>query len=174
MKKIAVLLLLLASLAVKAQNEFDAAAFYSDFKKICADAQKGFSSLKGRSRNSEYPELQSEYNIKLLLPGSDSGKIVFPVNGNPHAVFYFSPHKNRTKTDQEGVNLREAVEKAYNEPLYIRTETTTVKGHPFTNTWFFKDAGETSSPKALFRMNIYYQEGKYYLQFEIRGQPASP
>ncbi len=171
MKRIILFFLLFAVSEVYGQNEFAATAFYKDFKKIYEDAQAGFVNYKGDKRKSEFEELATEYKVKLLLPLADSGKIVFPVSANrPYVVYYFESGKARLKVDQRSMNLRDAVLSAFDQPLYSRSETTLINNHPFTNTWYFTDPSETRSAFAEFRMNIYFNEGKYYLAFEIRGK----
>lgn len=171
MKRITLFFLLFAVSEVYGQNEFAAAAFYTDFKNIYEDAQAGFVNYKGDKRKSEFEELATEYKVKLLLPLADSGKIVFPVSANrPYVVYYFEPSKVRLKVDQRSMNLRDAVLSVFVQPLYSRTETTIINNHPFTNSWYFTDPAETRSAMAVFRINIYFNEGKYYLAFEIRGK----
>jgi hypothetical protein len=152
------------------QNEFAATGFYNDFKNVYADAQAGFRTNKGAKRNSEYAELQTEYQVKLMLSLADSGKIVFPNAGNPYAIYYFEPSKVRLKVDQRALNLQEAVLAVYEQPLYSRTETVLVKNRPLSNTWIFTTAEETRQSAALFRLSIYFDDGKYFLSFEIRGK----
>ena len=171
MKRIILFFLLFLVSQVNGQNEFAATAFYTDFKKIYEDAQAGFVNYKGDRRKSEFEELATEYNVKLLLPLADSGKIVFPLSGNrPFVVYYFEPSKVRLKVDQRAMNLRDALLTVFDQPLYNRTETTIINNHPFTNSWYFTDPAETRSAWAAFRMNIYFNEGKYNLVFEIRGK----
>jgi hypothetical protein len=155
------------------QNEFAASAFYTDFKKIYEDARAGFINYKGDKRISEFEELAIEYNVKLLLPLADSGKIVFPVSGNnPFVVYYFEPDKIRLKVDQRAMNLRDAVLTVFDKQLYARTETSVINNHPYTNSLYFTDPNETRSAMALFRINIYFNDGKYDLVFEIRGKKS--
>jgi hypothetical protein len=171
MKKLLFLFLVFSGMKVNGQNEFAATAFYNDFKKIYEDAQAGFVNYKGEKKNSEFEELAKEYKVKLLLPLADSGKIVIPASGNrPYVVYYFEPSKVRLKVDQRAMNLRDAVLTTFDQPLYSRTETTMIDNHPFTNSWYFTDPAETRSAQAEFRMNIYFNEGKYNLAFEIRGK----
>jgi len=171
MKRILLFFLLFTVSEVYGQNEFAATAFYTDFKKIYQDAQTGFVNYKGDKRKSEFEELATEYKVKLLLPLADSGKIVFPVSVNrPYVVYFFEPSKARLKVDQRSTDLRDAVFSVFDQPLYSRTETTMINNHPFTNSWYFTDPLETRSAMAVFRMNIYFNEGKYYLAFEIRGK----
>ena len=171
MKRIILFFLLLTVLEVYGQNEFAAAAFYADFQKIYNDAQAGFINYKGDKKKAEFEELATEYKVKLLLPLADSGKIVFPVSVNrPYVVYYFEPSKSRLKVDQRSADLRDAVLYAFGQPLYSRTEITMINNHPFTNSLYFTDPAETRSAMAIFRMNIYFNEGKYYLAFEIRGK----
>lgn len=170
MKK--VLLLCAMTFLIKAygQNEFAATGFYSDFKKVYEDAQIGFTTYKGVKRTSEYEELQTEYQVKLMLPLADSGKIVFPNSGNPYVVYYFEPSKVRLKVDQRALSLQEAVLAVYGQPLYSRTETVLVKNRPLSNTWLFTSADEARHSAAIFRLSIYFDDGKYFLSFEIRGK----
>ena len=170
MKKLIILFVSFFTAKAYCQNEFAATAFYDDFKKIYTDAQFGFRAYKGDKRKSEFEELATEYKVELLLPLADSGKIIIPVTGNPYVVYYFEPDKVRLKVDQRAVNLREAVLTAFAEPLYAITENSIINNHPFSNTLYFTDANETRSEFAVFRMNIYYVTGKYYLSFEIKGK----
>ena len=82
-----ILFLLFVLTRANAQNEFAATAFYTDFKKIFADAQAGFTDCKGIKRKSDFEELATEYYAKLMLPLADSGKVVFPVAGNPYVIY---------------------------------------------------------------------------------------
>jgi hypothetical protein len=174
MKRIILFFLLFTIQEVFGQNEFAATAFYTDFKMIYEDAQAGFVNYKGEKRKSDFEELAVEYNVKLLLPLADSGKIVFPVSANnPYVVYYFEPDQARLKVDQRAVNLRDAILIVFDKPLYSRTETTIIDNHPFTNSWYFTDPAETRTVMALFRMNIYFQDGKYFLAFEIRGNKVN-
>jgi hypothetical protein len=102
---------------------------------------------------------------------ADSGKIVFPVSVNrPYVVYYFEPSRSRLKVDQRSTDLRDAVLSVFDQPLYSRTETSMINDHPNTNSLYFTDPAETHSAMAVFRINIYFKEGKYYLAFEIRGK----
>lgn len=171
MKRIILFFLLFILSEVNGQNEFAATAFYSDFKKIYEDAQAGFINYKGERRKSEFEELATEFNVKLQLPLSDSGKIVFPLSGSrPYVIYYFEPSKVRLKVDQRAMNLRDALLTVFDQPLYSRTETSMINNRPYTNSLYFTDPAETRSAWAAFRMNIYYREGKYYLAFEISGK----
>ncbi len=171
MKRIILFFLLFSLPEVYGQNEFAASAFYIDFNKIYSDAQTGFVNYKGAKLNSEFEELVIEYNVKLLLPLADSGKIVFPVSDNrPFVVYYFEPSQVRLKVDQRAVNLRDAVLTVFDKPLYSRTETNIINDHPITNSYYFTDPGESRSGLAEFRINIYFKDGKYNLAFEIRGK----
>ena len=122
MKKLVILFFSFFAVKAFGQNEFAASTFYEDLRKIYTDAKFGFATYKGAKRISGFEELATEYNVELLLPLADSGKIVVPVTGNPYAVYYFEPEKVRLKVDQRAVNLREAVLTAYAEPLYSITE----------------------------------------------------
>ncbi len=170
MKRSILFLIVFNISAAFGQNEFAATVFYTEFKKIYADAQTGFVTYKGEKRKSEFEELATEYKMKLLLPLADSGKIIVPVSGNPYVQYYFEPDKVRLKVDQRGAHLRDAVLTAFEKPLYARTETTLVNNYPLTNAWYFTDSKETRSAFAAFKMSIYYLNGKYYLSFEIRGK----
>ncbi|MFZ1260928.1 MAG: hypothetical protein WAQ93_10635, partial [Chitinophagaceae bacterium] len=68
MKRMLILFLLFVLTRANAQNEFAATAFYTDFKKIFADAQAGFTDCKGIKRKSDFEELATEYYAKLMLP----------------------------------------------------------------------------------------------------------
>lgn len=170
MKRTLSILFVLVAFNATSQDEFASTAFYTDFKKIYADAQTGFTACKGDKRKSEFDDLVTEYNAKLLLPLADSGKIVFPNKGNPYAIYYFEPDKNRLKIDQRAVSLREAMVTAFEKPLYSMSETVIVNERPLSNSWFFTDANETNKTAATFRMSIYFENNVYYLSFEIKGK----
>lgn len=170
MKRVFLFVLTITASAAFAQNEFAATAFYSEFKKIYADGQTGFTAYKGDKRRSDFEELALEYKVKTLLPLADSAKIVVPVSGNPYMVCYFEPDKVRLKVDQRGSNLRDAMLIAFEKSLYARTETSLVNDHPLTISYYFTDPRETHSSQAVFKMAIYYFQGKYFLSLEIRGK----
>lgn len=170
MKRILILFLLFVLTKANAQNEFAATAFYNDFKKIYADGQTGFMACKGAKRKSEFEELNGEYRAKIMLPLADSGKVVVPVSGNPYVIYYFEPDKMRLKIDQLALNLRDAVVTAFEKPLYTRTETTIINNYPFTNTLYYTEPVENVTATAILRQCIYFNDGKYYLSFEIRGR----
>jgi len=170
MKRIFLFFLTITASDAFAQNEFAATVFYTEFKKIHADAQSGFITYKGDRRKSEFEELAAEYKVKMLLPLADSGKIVVPVSGNPYAVYYFEPDKVRLKVDQRATNLRDAMLIAFEKPLYGRTETVVANNYPLTTAYYFTDPNESRSSLAAFKMSIYYSAGKYYLSLEVRGK----
>lgn len=171
MKRILLFFLLIAMTEVSGQNEFAAAAFYSDFKKIYHDAQSGFNLYKGEKRSSDFEELATEFNTKQLLPLADSGKIVFPNSDNrPFVVYFFEPHKLRLKIDQRAMYLREALQIAFEKPLFLRAETILVNNHPFTNSYLFTDPEDNRPGQAEFRLSIYYKDKLYHLSLEIRGK----
>ena len=105
-----------------------------------------------------------------MLPLADSGKVVFPVVGNPYVIYYFEPDKVRLIVDQRGANLRDAIVLAFSKPLYSRTTTSINDNYPFTSTLFFTEPDEDKYAAAVFRQCIYYKGGKYFLSFEIRGK----
>ena len=170
MKSSVILLLIFFSANAYGQNEYAAIAFYNEFNKIFSDAQAGFVANKGDKRKSEFEELSTEYKVKFLLPLADSGKIVIPFSGTPYVLYYFEPDKVRLKVDQRGANLRDAILMAYREPVYARTETLIINNYPLTNAWYFTDPNETRTSQAAFKMSIFFNMGKYYLSFEIRGK----
>lgn len=163
-------LFLLISLSVNSQDEFAATSFYQDLKKLIADGQAGFSTFKGKELKSQYPEFQAEYEITLPLVPADSGKLIFPLGKAPYAVYYFEPSKNRIKTDQKALSLRDALQTAFEKPLYVRTSTYVLDKKPFTNSYFFDNANEVNNANAIFRTCLYFQNDKYYLLLEVRGK----
>jgi hypothetical protein len=169
MKRTGMLILSLLVLAsAGAQNEFATNAFYNQFKKIYDDAQNGFPNSKGDKRKAQFEELAAEYRVKLMLPLTDSAKLVIPTAGNPYIIYYFEADRSRLKIDQRAVDLREAVTIAFNKPLYAKTETTVVREKPLSNTSYYEH--ESMEGPVLFRQSIYYQSGKYYLSFEMKGK----
>jgi hypothetical protein len=170
MKKWILAIFLIPNLTVFGQNEFGATAFYSDFNKVYSDGQTGFSTLKGGIQTEFSSDLSKVYDIKIILPLADSGKIIVPTSGIPYAIYYFEPEKVRLKADQRGVNLRDAIAFAYDKPLFARTETQIIDNHPFTNSWYFDKPDEANCKNAVFKMSIYFYNSEYYLTLEIMGK----
>lgn len=169
MKKLIILLALFNCLIVFGQNEFAATSFYTAFKKVYDDKEKGFETYKGNKVKAKYEALADEYRSKLLLPLSDSGKIVVPKSGRPYAIFYFETEKKKEKIDERAVNLRDAISTAYAKPLFARTTTTKVGDHFFSDTYFYTEEKEDNTAKALFRINVFYEAKRYHLSLEIKG-----
>jgi hypothetical protein len=155
---------------VMAQNEFAAVAFYNDFKAITLDAKSGFAATKGKDRQAIYPELAKEYEVTVMLPLADSGKIVMTNKGKCYAIYYFEPEKVRIKADQQGTKLIDAIYLAHQIPLYARTETTLHDNVPLTNTWIFDSENENTYSRAKYQLSIYKQEGRFYLSLQVNGQ----
>ncbi len=170
MKKWLTIAGILAFIFARAQNEFAATAFYNEFNKIYSDAQNGFLTNKGRIKEAAFPELATEYAVKLLLPLADSGKIVYPLSGMPYVIYFFEPAKSRLKIDQRGLNLREAIVIAFGKPLFTRTEAFLQNDRLFSSTFYYLNAGDDNKKTAIFKSSIYQQDGLYYLAFEIRGK----
>lgn len=170
MKFLFLVLSFLFLVPANSQDEFAANSFYQDLKKVFNAGQSGFNEIKGEAIKSLYPELQTEFKTKIPLQPADSGKLVYPVTGRPFAVYFFEPSKNRIKTDQKALSLRDAIQTSYGSPLYVLTMTNLVDKRPFTNSYFFTDPNEMKSANAVFRTSIYYQDDKYYLSLEVRGK----
>jgi hypothetical protein len=156
------------------QNEFAAAAFYTDFKKIYTDARTGFIEYKGAMKVHEPGTGTDVFAVKLLLPLADSGKIVVPVSGDPYAEYYFQSSKKKQDVDQRAVNLREALLTILGKPLYMRTETLSIKKSMFSTTYYFTDPNTTQPELAAFSSHIQQENGRYHLSFRILGKKALP
>jgi len=167
MKKLILCFFVFALSKVFSQNEFAATAFYNDFKKIVADAREGFPKYKGSKKRGT---ISDEYRVKILLPLADSGRIVFPLAGNPFVEYYFQTTKTKKEIDQRTVNLREAILTAYGQQLYARTETSTIKGSIFSNTYYYANPDDNLLVQAVFKSSIYNEKGRYFLTFQIFGK----
>lgn len=152
------------------QNEFAASSFYTTFKKIQEDGEKGFAQFKGPQLKSQFSEIKVEYKIKLLLPLADSGKIVVPAAGNPYAVYFFEPEKRKENIDERAVHLREAILTAHANPLYAKTVSTTLDRWIHSDTYFYAETNQNHTSLALYRISVFYQDGKYHLLLEIKGK----
>jgi hypothetical protein len=170
MKKLLFFLLAFTAINAYGQNEFAATSFYNTFKKIREDGEKGFATYKGARLKSQFEDLNDEFKAKLLLPLADSGKVVVPVSGNPYAVYFFEPEKKKDKIDERAANLRDAVVTAYGKQLFSRTISTTVKKIIYSDTYLYSDPNEARTQFALFRINVFPGDNKYYLVLEIRGK----
>jgi hypothetical protein len=168
MKKILVAaVVFLVALGVYGQNEFAAKAFYRAFKNVYEDAGKGFVLSKGTKRNNAAVE---EYDVKVLLPLADSGRIVVPASGKPYMEYYFEPAKTKAEIDERALHLKQAIAVAYDKPLYIRTESAMENEFINSKTFFYTDPNHINSGQPIFRSTIYQQNGKYYLSLRICGQ----
>ena len=174
MRKLAIFFLGFIVTDASGQNEFAASAFYTDFKKIHADAQAGFPQYKGSKKWQERGAGTDEFTVKLMLPLADSGKIVFPVNGNPYAEYFFQSSKKKQETDERAVNLREALLTIVGKQLFTRTETLTLRKIIYSTTYYFNDQETTRPELAVFSSHIRQLNGRYILSFRIMGKKISP
>ena len=170
MKKWLIILLVLSMTRTYGQNEFASTSFNDDFRKIYADAQAGFIQFKGARIKKQLTEFAEQYDVKLLFPLADSGRIFIPYGANPFAVYYFEPEKRKEKIDKLAANLMQAVFTAFGKSLYLRTETSAIEDHFQSNSYYFVNSNETQSTLAVFKSSIYYFNKRYYLSFEIRGK----
>lgn len=166
MKRILIVPLLMFTFQSFSQNEFAASAFYSSFKRIFEDAQSGFQAVKGAKRPSSVPDLYDEFKLKWMLPMTDSGKLVEPVNGKAFVIYYFESDKIRLKVDQRANDMKEAILNATNIPFTTRSQTTLVKEKPLTIHDYY--LSEDQQGPAIMRHMIWYAAGKYHLSLEIR------
>jgi hypothetical protein len=164
------LLFLFLAFYADCQDEFGSSTFYNAVRKVQAEGLNGFEQLKGNVLRTPYPELRKEYRVKTMLPLADSGKIVVPAEGVPFALYYFEPEKKMETINERATSLRDALVKAYGNPLYTKTITTTTGKKVHSDTYYFSDPGESHTSKALFRTTIYSQGRRYFLSFEIRGK----
>lgn len=156
-------------LQVFGQNEFAATAFYTSFNIIEADAKNGFEATKGELLDHQPSGFANEYKVKLMIPLAESGKIVEPVSGNPYAVYFFEPEKKKEKIDKRAVQLREAILTALGLKLYAKTIFTTVNNHILSDTYLYVNPDELSESNALFKISIFYDQNRFQLLLEIRG-----
>jgi hypothetical protein len=155
------------------QNEFAAQGFYADFRKIYADASAGFAQYKGRLIKPSKGGSAAEFNIKLLLPLSESGKIVESVSGNPYAEFNFAPGKQRKEAERRLQNLKAAVVTAVGKPLYTYASTMNTDGFFHSVTYYFTEPNITDPARAIFISFLYGSgNGLYNLSFRIYGRNA--
>ena len=170
MKRILGILAVFALQHASAQNEFAANGFYTSVRKLLEDGDSAFQLNRGSKRIANFPELADEYNLKTLFPVADSGKIVIPKTGSPFAVLYFDPSSKREKIEARATHLREALITAFGKPFTIKTITSQVNNHLFSDTYYFEDANTTNTASAIFRTSVYFQAGEYFISLEIRGR----
>jgi hypothetical protein len=171
MKKLVLFILVSGIAGAYGQNEFAATSFYSIFRRIQTDAGTGFTAYKGaKLKTAAFEEVNQQYKVKLMLPLADSGRIIVPVSGNPYALYFFEPEKHKDKIDERAANLRDAVATAFGKPLYVKTTSTTVDSKVFSDIYLYDNAEETHASRAVFRINIFYENEKYRLLLEIRGK----
>lgn len=166
MRVIFILIFLSLLNEVKAQNEFAAKAFYSDFNKIYADAMTGFREYRGVRRKNR----PQEFETKLMLPLADSGRIVHALTDEPYAEFFFEPSRKKSDADKRSLNLREALVNAIGKPIYTRTESSTFKNITHSTTYFYTDSSHVDANKVAFVSRIYPQNNKYQMCFRIVGK----
>jgi hypothetical protein len=164
-------LILLVSLSVKAtaQNEYAATAFYTALQEMCDDANHGFILYKGEKMPENRNSYTDEYFLKTMLPLADSGKIIWPLELPPYAIFYMEPARKAEDAEKRAGNLRAVIEKVYNEPLYVRTESKTPDGRFKTDSWFYTRKNESRKAFAAFHISVYYSGSRYNVVLEIRS-----
>ena len=173
MKKGILVLLISLSLKSAAQNEFAATAFYTSLREFYTDAQNGFVVSKGTKIPENPNTFTDEYSVKSLLPLADSGKIVWPLLGNPYVVFYLETAKRIEEAEKRAGNLREVIEKVFNQRFFIMTESRREGASYFTDSYFYTNQQETRKFKACFRITVLSENNRYKMQFEIRGNDAT-
>lgn len=153
-------------------NEFANESFYVAFRKIVTDGQNGFAQYKGAKQPNELAGLIDIYKVKIILPGADSGEIVFPIIGAPYAEYYFKPGKTKALADQRIANLKTATEMAISKSLYEKKEEAAIKDFVDYKTYYFTSANTGLTILADFESGIYEEKGVYKINFKINGRTA--
>jgi hypothetical protein len=107
----------------------------------------------------------------MLLPGADSGMLVFPFLGGPYAEYYFKPVKTKEQAGQKIANLKSAVETAIGKKLYEKTENSTLKNFITYKTYFFTSPTTEMTLLADFESSVYEENGMYKVSFQLKGIP---
>lgn len=168
-------LVFLAVLAVQAnaQNEFNGTHFSDAFKKLYADAPKGFNAYKGTKLRS----MGSFFNIhKNLapLPGADSSIITMPAAiGNPSCSHYFKPSTTLAAAQQREQALALSVKMAAGKTLYEKKAVDTVGKFVFYRTQLYNKPGGSVFDLAM-ETYVVLEKGRYMLSLVVYGKTPPP
>jgi hypothetical protein len=166
-------LLAIATIQAHSQNEFADARFADAFKKLYADAPKGFAAYKGAKLRA----MGSFYNIHkplLLLPGADSAIIAMPVSvGSPSCMQYFKPSATLAAAQQREAGLQMAIKAAAGKALYEKKVVDTVGKFVFRRTQLYKKPGASVFDLDL-ETYVVLEKGRYLLVLMVQGKTPPP
>lgn len=162
-------------LIASAQNPFAKKEFYTAFKKVYADGQKGFIETTGMFKN-ESNGYYSFHLPKILLPGADSGQITLPLSlGYPFVIYYFPPAKTLAAAKQKEKNLHDAIKTAWGNPALTAVKTNdTAKNFVSYTTWFYKNKNDIKNYMSAFNTRILFEKNAYQFELTINGQNTPP
>ncbi len=163
----------LITLQANAQNEFAGTHFTDAFKKLYADAPKGFAAHQGAKLRA----LGSFFNIhKNLtpLPGADSAIISVPVAmGNPSCTHYFKPSATLAAAQQREQALSLSVKTAAGKILYEQKTVDTLGKFIFYRTQQYKKPGGSVFDLDLETV-VVLEKGRYYVNLIVYGKTPPP
>lgn len=168
-------LALFAVLAVRAnaQNEFASARFSDAFKKLYADAPKGFAAYKGIKLRTMGSLINIHKNLNPL-PGTDSAIISIPVAmGNPSCTHYFEPSTTLAAAQQREQSLAISVKAAAGKMLYEKKMVDTLGRFIFYRTQLYNKPGGSVFDIDL-ETYVVLERGRYYLGLVIYGKTPPP
>lgn len=160
-------------LQANAQNEFNSVAFSEAFKKMYADAPKGFAAYKGGKLRAVGSFINIHKNISPL-PGSDSAIVSVPVAmGNPSCTHYFKPSASLALAQQREQSLATNVKAASGKTLYEKKTVDTLGKFIFYRTQLYNKPGGS-----IFDLNletyVVFEKGRYLLGLVVYGKTPPP
>lgn len=165
-------LLVCAGLISSAQNPFATSVFYSAFKKVYADGQKGFPATKGAWIN-ETGIFYDNYKVNTLLPLADSGRLSQPLTfgiGYPFVTFYYNAGKTLAQAKVKEARLHDALRTAWSTPLTETSRIDTLKQFIFYRKYFYTNPEAIKRSAFEFNTSLVQENGLYILGLTINGK----
>jgi hypothetical protein len=133
--------LLLATVAGAQNKEFSTPQFAEAFKRLYADAPKGFAAYKG-TYSRQLGGFFNIHQIRSLLPEADSAIVSLPISiGRPSVTHYFKTSTAQASAQQREANLNAVVKKLAGKTLYEKKTRDSIGKFIFYRTSLYNQPG---------------------------------
>lgn len=153
-----------------AQNPYTNTEFYEALKTIYADAGNGFVLNKGSKIEGQLSGLVDEYQTKLKLPGSLSGKVLYQSFGGNWTVEYkFAGEADLATAKEKASNVIQALSNALNLTLYKKYDEIESLHLTVHKVYYSATFKEPSILLSDFETAVYKDGGVYVVYLRIGG-----
>jgi hypothetical protein len=174
MKQLCLAAAVLVATMANAQNgAFNTSEFSDAFRKLYADAPKGFAAYKGaytRMMGSFF----SIHQCKSPLPGADSAIVLQPVSvGHPSVTHYFKPSPALAAAQQRETALNEIVKNLAGKTLYAKKEVDSLGKFIFYRTRLYNQPGANVFDLEMETYTV-LENKKYHVVLVVYGKTPPP